>query len=172
METIHDYLNAVPQQGVVDWIGLAPARREPLQIVQQAEVQPGTGFVNEHHANGGNSQRQVTLIQAEHIPVIAALSDCENVTPELLRRNVVVSGVNLLVFKDKRFHVGNCLLEGTGPCAPCGLMEQHLGAGGYNAMRGHGGITAIVIEGGTINVGDKVVYAAEQTARDEVATSA
>lgn len=67
-----------------------------------------------------------------------------------------MSGINLLALHDRRFRIGSALLEGTGLCHPCSRMEEALGQGGYNAMRGHGGITARVLEGGLVQIGDRV----------------
>jgi MOSC domain-containing protein YiiM len=65
-------------------------------------------------------------------------------------------GINLLAFKDKQFRIGEVLLEYTGECHPCSRMEENLGPGGYNAVRGHGGITAQILKGGGIRIGDLV----------------
>ena len=113
------------------------------------------GLEGDHYQNHGGS-RQITLIQAEHLEVLASLLGLNKIAPELTRRNIVVRDINLLSLKGKRFHVGQALLEYSGECHPCSRMERNFGPGGYNAMRGHGGITAKVVTGGIIKVGDFV----------------
>lgn len=97
-------------------------------------------------------------MQFEHLAVIAALLKRDELPAELLRRNLAVSGINLLALKDQHFTIGKVLMQGVGLCHPCSRMEQNLGAGGYQATRGHGGLIARVVRGGELCVGDPVVY--------------
>lgn len=157
METLAERLSVLPQVGRVEWIGLSPHPRGDLQTVSQAVLLAGHGLEGDHHAKRrAGSKRQVTFIQAEHLPAIASMVHKTEVTPGLLRRNVVITGINLLALKGRKFRIGECELEGTGPCDPCSRMEENLGPGGLNAMRGHGGLTARVLVGGTIRIGDEV----------------
>lgn len=151
-------LELVPQIGRVEWIGVSPFRRQTITALTEVEAELSSGLAGDHHATNGSSKREVTLIQAEHLPVIGKLLGKHTVDPALLRRNIVVSGVNLLSLKSARFQIGEVVLQGTGPCAPCSLMEQNLGPGGYSAMRGHGGITSIVLKPGLIRLGDEIRF--------------
>ncbi|MEO6697640.1 MAG: MOSC domain-containing protein [Gammaproteobacteria bacterium] len=136
-------------------MGVRPASRAPLKSVSSARLDVAQGLCGDHYSKTGGN-RQVTLIQYEHLPVIASLCGHTEVQPEMLRRNLVISGINLLALKDQRFYIGETLLEGTGLCHPCSRMEQNLGKGGHHAMRGHGGITARVLQAGEISLGDSV----------------
>ena len=150
--TIQKLLQALPQTGRIEWIGVRSARRTKMQVVQYAELNI-QGIIGDRY-NGNSGKRAVTFIQAEHLPAIASMLDRDAIDPEILRRNIVVSGINLLALKNKRFFLGTAELEMTGLCHPCSRMEEVLGVGGYNAMRGHGGITACVRLPGKIQIGD------------------
>lgn len=154
--TISELLNTLPNTGIVNWIGIRPERKKPLITLEQVEALAGKGLKGDHYKGMAHSTRHVTLIQAEHLVAVASFMHVSQIDPALVRRNIVVKGINLLALKDKRFIVGTALLEMTGLCHPCSRMEEVLGKGGYNAMRGHGGITARIIEGGMITIGDKV----------------
>jgi MOSC domain-containing protein YiiM len=145
----------LPRAGRVEWIGLRPKRDVAMRAADSVEAKTGGGLVGDRYT-GGSGKRGVTLIQAEHLPAIAALSGHDDVAPALLRRNVVVSGIPLLALKGRRFRIGDVVLEGTDTCDPCSRMEEALGPGGFNAMRGMGGLCARIVEGGQFRVGDAV----------------
>ncbi len=154
--------NLFPHAGIVTWIGLRPARDAPMTQPMQAMASVGKGLQGDRFSSKNSDKRQITLIQEEHLPVIAALLRRDTIEPALLRRNIVVSGINLLALKETRFYVGEAVLEMTGLCHPCSKMETALGHGGYNTMRGHGGITAKVVQSGIIKLGDKVLPYCDQ----------
>lgn len=154
-ESLQELFNTLPQTGRVRWIGLRPERKAPIVSVISVEAIAGKGLTGDRY-NSKNGKRQVTLIQGEHLTAIASLLGRDQLEPELLRRNIVVTGINLIALKDKQFRIGGALLEYTGLCHPCSAMEATFGPGGYNAVRGHGGITARIIESGNIALGDSV----------------
>ncbi|GAB4114310.1 MAG: MOSC domain-containing protein [Sandaracinaceae bacterium] len=150
-------LRDVPQRGAVRFLGVRPDHEAPMIELEEVVAIEGAGLTGDRASRRKGGKRQVTLVQAEHLPVIAALAGVPRVLPSALRRNVVVDGINLVALKSLVFHVGDeVILEGTGPCEPCRKMDAALGPGAFHAMRGHGGITARIVRGGRIRLGDAV----------------
>ena len=148
-------LDGPVRPGVVRWIGLRPARRAPMVAVDRVVLDPVAGVVGDRWQGSPGGSRMVTLIAEEHLLAIGSFLG-HSVTPEQLRRNIVVGGVNLLALKERLLRVGTAVLEVTGECHPCSRMEQELGPGGFNAVRGQGGVTARVVSAGQLSVGEAI----------------
>ncbi len=151
MRSLRDLMDAQPRPGRVDWIGTRPARRDEMLALPEVQVTEA-GLEGDH---GRPGKRAITLIQAEHLPVISALAGAE-ATPSVLRRNLVIAGINLATLRGRDVTIGGAILHITGPCAPCSRMEEALGPGGYQAVRHHGGWCAAVIRPGRVALGDAV----------------
>jgi MOSC domain-containing protein YiiM len=169
--TLRQLVRQFPAAGRLEAIVLRPARGESAVAVNEAVAELGRGLIGDRRSartrRGDDAQlREITLIQAEHLPVVAGLLGQEAIDPRRLRRNLVVSGVNLLAmhspFPGERlvWAIGDSVrLVVTGPCDPCSKMEAEFGRGAYNALRGHGGMTACLVAGGTLRVGDRIALA-------------
>ena len=136
---------------------MRPERKAPLLEPTFVEAR-FIGLEGDHRSTAG--KRAVTLIQTEHLALIRGFMHRDNITFADLRRNIAVSGINLLALRRQDIVIGGAVLRISGPCAPCSRMETILGQGGYNAVRGHGGVTAEVLTEGLISVGDTVLQKA------------
>lgn len=150
--TFRDMIAGYPQPGHVEWIGLRPARRKEMRSVETALI--SADGLSGDRARAG--KRAVTLIQQEHLAAIGSYLGRGPVVPEILRRNLLVSGINLAALKGREVQVGEAVLQLTVICAPCSRMEEALGEGGYSAVRGHGGWCAEVVQPGRVRLGDVV----------------
>lgn len=151
--SLADLQASYARPGRIEAVFLRPARKAAMQQVESVRVTEA-GLVGDRARAG---KRAVTLIQAEHLQVIATLAGLDAIDPSELRRNIIVSGLNISAFRGVRIRLGTAELELTVPCHPCSRMESVLGPGGYTAMRGHGGMCASVLVPGEIGVGDAVV---------------
>ena len=141
----------------IEWIGVRPRRREPLVAVTDAEAVADLGLRGDHRmTKTPGSGRQVTLISREFVSQIEQHLGKSDLDPAVLRRNIVVSGINLNALRRQRFWLGEALFEATQLCHPCARMEAELGPGGVVAMMGYGGLCAKVLQTGQIAIGDSL----------------
>ncbi|NVO56466.1 MOSC domain-containing protein [Rhodobacteraceae bacterium B1Z28] len=150
--SLKDLIAGWAQPGRVDWIGLRPDRRVEMVAVDEAMIS-ANGLEGDR---GRAGKRAVTLIQQEHLAAIGSYLGRGPVSPDILRRNLVISGINLAALKGREVQVGEAILRFTVICAPCSRMEEALGKGGYSAVRGHGGWCAEVVRPGRVRLGDAV----------------
>lgn len=134
-----------------------------MTVVKAVVAIAGRGLEGDRAAAREGHKRQVTLIQSEHLAVVAKLAGVRKIDPARLRRNLVVGGINLVSLLRKKFRIGDVVLVGTGTADPCFQMEE-LEA----PMAGMGGITARILAPGTIRVGDRVALDAPESAGERV----
>lgn len=110
---------------------------------------PDLGLDGCRHANPG-SRRQVLLIEEETL-------DEFEFAPAIVKENVTTRGIELMSLPvDTRLRLGEEVeLWITGPCAPCGLMDE-IREGLQEEIRGRRGVLAWVKTGGSVNVGDGI----------------
>ena len=143
--------------GTLTWIGLRSERRGQVTPVERAKAIADKGLEGDHRMDKTpGSARQVTLISEEFMQQIAHFTGLSTIDPVLLRRNLVVSGINLNALRHQRFQIGEAVFEATALCHPCSRMDAALGKGGVAAMIGHGGLCARILNTGYITVGDRL----------------
>ena len=136
-------------------IWIKRARRGRMDAVNRAELVAGQGIVG--NANQGG-RRQVTIIERDVWEQRTAAVGVQ-LDPAQRRANLMISGLALLQSRGKTLRIGACILEIAGETKPCERMEE-AAPGLRQSMYEDwgGGAFAMVIKGGTIEVGDDVAF--------------
>jgi MOSC domain-containing protein YiiM len=115
------YIQDLPS-GELTWIGLRPERRAEVVEVSSVQAIAGSGLEGDHRfENTLGSGRQVTLIREEYVGQIAHFLSLtrESVVANaalarLLRRNLVIKGMNLEALRYQQFSIGGAILRRVG----------------------------------------------------------
>lgn len=140
-------------------IGIArrPRVRAPMEVVDAIAIAAGGGLEGDHKG-GRFPRRGVTLIELEAWEAtVAELADLAGPVPlpwTARRANLLTEGVRLPQGRGALIAIGPVRLEVTGVTWPCRRMDEvHAGLLRALAQEGRGGVTARVLEGGSIGRG-------------------
>jgi len=126
-------------------------------ILDSVEAITGRGLAGDRYLldqPGPHSGDNITLIERgayEHLE-----AEGLPVAEPLLRRNIVVSGIDLNALVGREFMIGAVQCRGSELCHPCHYIESLTHPGVLKALVMRGGLRAEIVSGGVINVGDGI----------------
>ena len=131
--------------GAVVHISISPGHGKPERGIESVVAVAGKGLEGDRHYG---TRREVTLV---------ATGELAEAATEL--------GLDSIHEHGTRIQIGDVTLAVWRECTPCELMEETVGPGARAALKGRAGVSATVVVGGRISVGDPV--AIEVVARAE-----
>jgi MOSC domain-containing protein YiiM len=134
-------------------ITIAPAYGAGLRSLESADLVAGKGIIGDRYVG---SARQVTLICTGEVTKAAAEWGSGDMDPAASRRNLVVDLPELPRDHGAIIRIGDVVLSVWRDCAPCELMDAVFGEGARQALKERAGVSAQVVEGGSIRLGDRV----------------
>lgn len=135
-------------KGTVAAVWLYQRASGAMKAVPEAQALDDHGLEGCGHARPGKN-RQVLLIDAETLAEF-------DLAPGQVKENITTRGIAIQSLPPGALvRSGAALLEITGPCEPCGFMDE-IRPGLKDATMGKRGVLARVREGGVLRVGDVV----------------
>lgn len=98
-----------------------------------------------------NFKGQVTLFSAKVFAELRTALSLPHASPVALRRNLLVSGLDLNELIGWQFELQGVLFEGTEECRPCHWMNEALGPGVEAWLRGRGGLRCRILSDGWLH---------------------
>ena len=131
-----------------------PADDHPIREVSSIECVAERGLRGDRFFDYKDGYKgQVTLFSEEVFAQLCAAVGRPEAQPGALRRNLIVSGVDLNELIGKKFELQDVQLEGTEECKPCHWMNEAIGPGAETWLRGRGGLRCRILSDGWLHAG-------------------
>jgi MOSC domain-containing protein YiiM len=134
----------------------------PLVEVPRIECVAGHGIRGDRFYDYRDDYKgQITFFASEVFETLARHFGLTSKSPGVLRRNVIVSGIDLNTLIGEEFAIQGVRLRGTGHCKPCYWLDQAFAPGTEKFLEGNGGLRAEILSDGAIALGDAHLLLAE-----------
>lgn len=121
----------------------------PIHQVDAIECVAGRGLRGDRYFDHkADYKGQVTLFSQEIFDALRRALNVPDASPAALRRNLLVSGVDLNELIGQPFELQGVRLEGTEECRPCYWMDEAIGPGANDWLKGRGGLRCRILSDG------------------------
>lgn len=132
-----------------------PPGTHPVEDVEEVQCVEGAGLVGDRYFDYQENYRgQVTFFSREVFEAACAAVGAVDRPPWAMRRNVMTEGIDLNELIGKRFEIQGITFQGAEECSPCAWMDQAVGPGAHDFLRGRGGLRARILSSGTLRRGE------------------
>ncbi|MFV1994585.1 MAG: MOSC domain-containing protein [Verrucomicrobiales bacterium] len=139
----------------------SPPGETPIEEVEEVECVEGLGLRGDRYFDHKPGYKgQITFFSEEVFKDLCDSFQVPDVGADVLRRNVLVAGVDLNDFIGREFELQGIRFLGVEECRPCYWMDQAFAEGAEEAMRGRGGLRAKILSSGTLRVDQETTDAA------------
>jgi MOSC domain-containing protein YiiM len=126
----------------------------PLEEVDEIECVAGHGIRGDRFYDYRDDYKgQITFFSLEVFERLRAAFPQIDKSPGVLRRNVIVSGVDLNSLIRQEFELQGLRFRGTAHCKPCFWLDTAFARGAEKALAGHGGLRAQILTSGRLKTG-------------------
>lgn len=153
MNIVIEHIFISPNHNYVGHFG-GPPDTHPAVAKSTVRLIAGRGIEGDRYAlREAGHPKQVTFFDME---VIDALSDKlgNRVTPERVRRNIFLRGLDLSSLVDRTFSIDDIWFRGVDDCKPCFWMDEAVAPGTEQFLQGRGGLRARILNDGQLRVGE------------------
>ncbi|MEK7707866.1 MAG: molybdenum cofactor biosysynthesis protein [Verrucomicrobiota bacterium] len=128
-----------------------PPGEHPILAVDQVECVAGHGLRGDRFFDYKDSYKgQITFFSMEVFEALRRELNLPEALPQATRRNAFVRGADLSSLVGKQFEVQGVRFEGTEESKPCDWMDQALGPGAREWLKGRGGLRARILTDGVL----------------------